>query len=890
MAEDHIHRTFLFTDIEGSSQLWEEQPVPMRAALAWHDRELRRIVEGAGGEVVKRTGDGIHAAFAAAWPALQAAAEIQRAMSQPPRSGLPLLVRCGLHCGYDEQRDGDYFGTDVNRAARVMGVAHGGQVLMSQAVQEQVQPQLPPGWQLKALGRVRLRSFAQAQPLSQLCAPGLRESFPPLRAMEDTPHNLPAASTRFFNRVHELSQLQQLLPQERLVLLHGLGGMGKTRLALEAARAALEHFEDGVWFVELAQTSDPALVPLALASVLGVKEEAGRTLTQALVRTLAPRRALIVLDNCEQVVQACAELVHELLARAPQLHVLVTSREHLQLSGERVVEVGGFELPAADARADWAQLARIDAVSLFVDRVQAVQPGFALSAATAEPVAAICRRLDGIPLALELAAASARRMPLQRLAERLQDRLGTLVHGSRVASERQKTLRGLIDWSHDLLSPAQQQVFQRLGVFAGGWSLEAAEAVCESESVPRDEVIERLGELVEKSLVQMDATSGRYRLLDTVRQYALERLQGAGAETLAAQRHLDFHQALAEAARPQLGGPDQKRWLEQLDTERDNLLAAHQACARLPGGAERGVKLSWALKQYWVNRGLMGLGLRLAIEALERLPAEAPQASRCGALADVGQLCALTGQYAQSHRFLTQCIELCRELGDLRTEVAALHPLGLAALALGHEVEAREHLESAKALCLSLQARSFQAYIDSALGQVLRVAGDLPAALDLTLAARAAAGAGSNDELDAITRLNEAMIVLSGAPAHGDAEARRLLESVIGYCEDSESHSLIQSCLEIACALACRQRRWRDAAEFWSWAEAMARRSGFRRDPADDRFIQAHVARLADALGPESMRRLGSEVDPPHGHAMLVHMRAWLASASEDRGSPVELS
>ena len=891
MADDNTTRTFLFTDIEGSSQLWEEQPVPMRAALAWHDRELRRIVEAEGGEVVKRTGDGIHASFADALAALRAAAEIQRCIQAPPESvTLSLALRCGLHCGYDERRDGDYFGTDVNRAARVMSVAHGGQILLSQAVRTRVEPVLPGDWKLKDLGRVRLRSFATAEQVSQLCAPGLRESFPPLRAMEEAPHNLPAHSTRFFNRVRELAQLAQMLPSERLVLLHGLGGMGKTRLALEAARAAREHFEDGVWFVELAQTSDPALVPLALASVLGVKEEAGRTLTEALVRTLAPRRTLIVLDNCEQVVDAVAHLVDELLAKAPQLHVLVTSREHLRLTAERVMEVSGFELPAAGGRLDWLQLARVDAVSLFVDRVKAVQPGFELSAESAEPVSAICRRLDGIPLALELAAATARRMPLQRLAERLEDRLGTLVHGQRVASERQKTLRGLIDWSHDLLTPAQQQVFQRLGVFAGGWTLEAAEAVCESEAVTKDEVIERLGELVEKSLVQLDMRSGRYGMLDTVRQYAREKLGQEATRDEALSRHLSVYLELAETARPHLGGLEQRRWLEQLDVERDNLLAAHQACALLPQGAERGVRLSWAIKPYWLNRGLLGLGLRVATEALDRLPVGEALSARCAALADAGQLCFFVGQYKHAQDYLSQCIGLCRQLGNERLEAAALQPLGMACLAFGEYEEAERHLLAARELALRLKNASFQGSIESAIGQLMRMKQHYDEALLATRAARALAQSLGNQDDLAITLLNEAMIVLSRSQQPDLADVLPLLEDVLAVCEQSRSQQLIQSALEVATGIACECHRWSDAAEFWSWAEAMARHSGLKRDPADEAFVSSHVARLEQELGPGTLRKRVRDAELQPDLALISRLNEWSQRMQAAVSEPQPLS
>lgn len=882
MSNNNKSLIFLFTDIEGSARLWSEQRQAMAEALAWHDQTLRRCIESHGGEVVKRTGDGVHAAFADAKAAVAATVDIQQAMQggAAPTEGaaapLALSVRCGLHAGYDEAREGDYFGPEVNRAARIMSVAHGGQMLLSDALATQLQTDLPAGWTLRDLGRVRLRGFNDTDRLWQLTVPGLREDFPPLRELAEVPHNLPAPTTRFFNREQELAQLADLLLHERLVLLHGLGGMGKTRLAIEAARRARPHFADGVWLVELAQTRDPTLVPLAVAAVLGVKEEAGRTLTEAIARMLSTRHALIVLDNCEQVVDACARLVDELLPRAPQLHVLSTSREPLRLTAERVVEIGGFELPAVrrDRAASTDEWARSAALSLFVDRMQAVQPAFRLGDETTRLVGDICRRLDGIPLALELAAAATRRMPLARLTERLEDRLGTLVHGTRVASERQATLRGLIDWSHELLSPPQQQIFQRLAVFAGGWTLEAAEAVCADDTLPAESMIEWLGELVEKSLVQMDPVTGRYRMLDTVRQYAQERLAASAEVAAAAQaKHLQFHLALAESARPHLGGPEQKTWLATLDLERDNLLAAHQACRSVPAGPERGARLSWALKPYWLNRGLLGTGLRLCVDSLEWLKPDVPDATRCAALADAGQMCVFVGQYARAQNYLEACLRLARTLGDGRLEVAALQPLAMACLAHGDLDAAASHLEAACERARQAGNRSFQAYAENTLGQIHRVAGRFAEAERLSASARAAAQAQEDRDLEAITRLNDAMTALDARGAKGAAPAAALLGQVLDMCEESGSHALVQSTLEVACGLACVREAWPRALEFWSWAEAMARHSGLRRDPADEAFMARHLRSLEAAVGASVLHQTVARADLQPVDAAIVRLR-----------------
>ncbi len=896
--------TFLFTDIEGSARLWSEYRQAMATALAWHDQGLRRCIEDEGGTVVKRTGDGVHAAFVDPVAALRASVRIQQLMqAEPADGGLALQVRCGLHAGYDEAREGDYFGPEVNRAARIMSVAHGGQILVSDALAGHLGPGLADGWRLQDLGRVRLRGFDGTDRLWQVVVPGLREAFPPLRELAEVPHNLPAPATRFFGRADELRQLDALLPTERLVLLHGLGGMGKTRLAIEAARRAVPRFEDGVFLVELSQVSDPTLVPLAVASVLGVKEEAGQPLAACIARLLASRHLLLVLDNCEQVVEACARLVDGWLAQAPRLHVLATSREHLRLTAERVLELGGFDLPpepgvrravpgdespvtaaAGSAPGDAGDVSTPggDAAALFIDRVQAVQPGFQPDPAGLQRVHEICRRLDGIPLALELAAAATRRMPLARLAERLENRFSVLVHGQRVATDRQKTLRGLIDWSHELLSPPQRRVFARLSVFAGGWTPEAAEAVCADEELPTDAVLEPVGELVEKSLVQFDLSRGRYRMLDTVRQYAQERLEADPPAREAAQgQHLAYFLDLAEQAHPHIGGPQQKVWLETLDLERDNLLSAHVACGDATQRAEAGVRLSWALKPYWLNRGLLGLGLRVASEALDRSGLQDLPAVRCGALADVGQLCFFVGQYQKARSYLSDCVALSRDLGLSQAEILALQPLGMACLHFDAVDEAQAHLMRALALAKAADHERFQAYIESALGQLMRVRHRYDEALDFTRTARSRAARQDDQDLQCITVLNEAMILLS-LKGHDTRAARTLLSQALEVCVQGQSRALIQSAAEVASAIACDESRWADAAEFWSWAEAMARSSGLQRDPADERFLRAYVARLEGALGPQVLHRVVANVELQPDDAVVSRLQNWLGAPAAD--------
>jgi predicted ATPase/class 3 adenylate cyclase len=534
-------RTYLFTDIEGSTRMWEEDSERMGPALARHDAIARAAVERNRGVVVKKAGDGLHAVFHDACDALSATVELQLALADPQATaGVPLQVRCGLHAGAAEPRDGDFYGTAVNRAARIMSTAHGGQVLLSQAVASMVGSGLPQEVGLRELGSVRLRDLASPETLYQLLHPRLRDKFPPLHSLEATPNNLPHQLTSFIGREPELGEVKKLLVQFRLLTLLGVGGIGKSRLSLQVGADLIDEFPDGVWLVELAAVHDPRLVAQAVASVLGVKEAAGRPVIEALVKYFRDRRLLLILDNCEHLLQACADLAKQLLQSGPHSKVLASSREALRVAGENTYPVPA--LPASESE------------RLFIDRARAVRPGFRVNG-YAHAVASICRRLDGIPLAIELAAARVRTLPVEAIAVRLDDRFRLLTHGDRSALPRQQTLRALIDWSYDLLTQGERAVFRRLAVFAGGWTLEAAEAVTAFGAVEPAAVFEHVTQLAEKSLVAVEAGSERCRLLETVRLYASERLAESHEGDEARSRHLAYYLAFAEKARPELADP-----------------------------------------------------------------------------------------------------------------------------------------------------------------------------------------------------------------------------------------------------------------------------------------------------------------------------------------------
>lgn len=834
--------TYLFSDVEGSTRLWETEPERIGPALARHDALARERVVAQGGQVVKMTGDGIHAAFDDPVAALACTLALQLDLANPPDGVLPLAVRFGLHLGADQRRDGDFFGPAVNRAARVMQAAHGGQVLLSHPVAERVAARLPDGAALRELGIVRLRDLATPERLYQLTHPRLRAEFPPLRSLASTPNNLPQQVNSFVGRSRELEDVRTMLslPTVRLLTLLGMGGLGKSRLSLQAAAEVLDDYPDGVWFVELAPLTDARAVPQALADVLGVKETGGGDITEALLRYLRDKAALIVLDNCEHVVQACAELARRVLQFAPQAKLLASSRDALQTAGETVLHVPPLAAPDAGATIAPATLGQIDAVRLFIDRATAVQPAFRVTDRNAAAVAAICRRLDGIPLALELAAARMRAMTVEAIAARLDDRFKLLVTGERTVLPRQRTLRALIDWSYDLLNPAEGLLFARLSVFAGGWTLEAAEAVGAAGDIDAADVLDLLTSLVEKSLVMIDIERGRYRMLDTVRQYAAERLQHSGEAADAQERHLAHFAELVDRLRPRLFSAEQAQVLTQLDVERDNTLAAHAWCEHSPRGAELDLQMVFGLKFYWLNRGLLDLGLRFALEALERSGDGVSGVARSRGLSDAGQICYFMGRYGEARTLLEQSLQMVRELALKPRQLTVLQILSMAEFGMGEAERAVERGEEALALAAQLaQPRMLAASLNN-LAQLYRASGRHADALGLYGRALEIARGLDDAETVAITQLNRAMALI----ASGDGEsALPLIEEARALAETTGSRALGQSLLEVAAGLAAARGHWAECAAFFGAAEAQAARSGLRRDPADAVFLAAAIER-----------------------------------------------
>ncbi len=694
-----------------------------------------------------------------------------------------------------------------------------------------------------------------------------------MRSLEATPNNLWQPLNAFIGRAREMSELKGLLSGHRLVTLVGAGGIGKTRLAAQLSADVLEDYTDGAWFVDLSLLGDARLVAQALASVLGIKEETGRPVVEAVLKYAEDRVMLVILDNCEHLLPACAELAKALLQRSPRVRVLATSREPLRIAGEIVFPVPALAVPARDGEHGPEALARCDAMRLFADRARASAPGFAINERSVAAVADICRRLDGIPLAIELAAARVRAIPVETIAARLKESFRLLRSGDATVLPRQRTLRVLIDWSYDLLAGAEQALLRRLAVFIGGWTLEGAEAVGAGDGIAAADVLDLLSALVEKSLVLIDADGARYRLLQTVRQYAEERLLEFGEAAVVRDRFLAHFLEFAAKARPELAGPEQGRWMTRLDADHENLLAALTVAETAPDGAEAGLQLVRDLRRYWINRGLLGLGYRLTLDALARAGSSGSVLARFRGLFGAGQLAVTMGRYDDAQRHLEEAAGIARAVDDATLQAAVLQPLGLACLGAGDHVLARRHLEDGLALARRVGDKREIAAASSTLAQLHRIEGRLEAALPLCRDVLALARELGDRQSIAIGLLNLAMVSIAG---NACANARPMLAEALAIAAEIGSVPVAQSAMDVCAGLAAADAEWERAAGFFGVAEALATRTGLKREAADAAFLDPLLARACSALGTPAFavaERAGRalESDPA-----LRAARAWI--------------
>ncbi|MDH5288132.1 MAG: tetratricopeptide repeat protein [Betaproteobacteria bacterium] len=713
--------TVLFTDIEGSTEKWEATPQRMAQAVARHDVLLREAVEAHRGRVIKTTGDGIYAAFADAGDGIAAVVAIQVALADPAATaGVPIAVRCGLHRGVAEQRDNDYFGTTINRAARMTSAAHGGQVLVSQAVVAAVRERRLPDVGFRDLGSVRLKGLAAAEHVFQVLHPRLRPDFPALRSLESTPSNLPQQITSFVGRETELAEAEALLSRARLLTLLGMGGLGKTRLALQVGGEALDDFPDGVWFVDLAPIRDPALVPVETAKVLGLRDEPGVPLVDTLGNHLKSRKLLLILDNCEHLVSASAHLANALLRTAPEIRILATSREALHLPGEQVYPVLPLPLPLPDRSDGVEALSHSPAVQLFVERAQSHKPTFTLNDHDAHAVAELVARLEGIPLAIELAAARVRTQSVADINARLKDRYKLLTGGGRVLLERQQTLRALVDWSYDLLPQKDQILLARLSAFSGRFDLAAAEAVCGTEPLAPEDIDDLLVSLVDKSLVMPEESESgtRYRMLETIRDYARIKLIERGELAKLSTRHCDYYLVMAKAGNRGLQGPDQAEWIPRLEANHDNMRTAIAHALGGTGDPIIAAKMEVALMGFRTLRGYATEG-RANVRALLSLPAiHESDIAHAHTLYVGANLANSQGDNCEAQRMLETCLALRRGIGNEAEIAATLSTLAAVRLRLGDAVRARQGEEEALAIFRRLGHRIEESIVLAHLGGI----------------------------------------------------------------------------------------------------------------------------------------------------------------------------
>ena len=723
--------TFLFTDIEGSTRLVTTIGPAYGPLLERHQALIRVSIEAAGGIEVSTDGDAFFVVFRSPVDALTAAAAAQRSLAAEPWPAEvgAVRVRMGIHTGQAILGGDDYVGLDVHRAARVAAAAHGGQVLVSGATQALLTGSVPDGLELRELGEFRLKDLEAPERLAQLVGAGLADDFPPPRTL-DVPSNLPSQLTSFVGRERETVEVCELVRHARLVTLTGPGGTGKTRLSLRVAEQLQPEYPGGAFFVELAPIHDAGLIPTTIAQAIGLREDPQRPVLELLEEHLRDLRLLLVADNFEQVVDG-APVIARLLAAAPRLTVLVSSREVLHLRGEQEYPVPPLGVPDPRAALAPDALARFDAVALFVQRARAVRPDFEVDEQNAWAVASICARLDGLPLAIELAAARVKLFdPIALLARLDRSLTSFLTSAARDVPERQRSLIGAIAWSHDLLDTPERTLFRRLAIFVGGCTTDSAVAVGDPDGEVGIDMFDALASFVDKSLLRTTPSADgepRFQMLGTIRAFGLERLAESTDEAAVRRRYADHFIALARAAEPELLGSRSAEWLDRIEAERDNIRSAIQWAAD-DGNIDDALEAGGALWRFWQQRGHLVEGRETLEAILDRPAASAPTRARANALGGLGGVAYWQADLAVAERAYAEAVEIERGLGDPSGLAGALYNLGFVAALVGDPARARAGYDEAIRIYESLGDRTGQSNVREALVFILLHAGDLAAA------------------------------------------------------------------------------------------------------------------------------------------------------------------
>jgi predicted ATPase/class 3 adenylate cyclase len=865
--------TFLFTDIEGSTGLLQTLGDRYAAVQDEHAAIVRRAVSEDGGVEVSTHGDAFFVAFRSPVGAVRAAVDAQRGLASHDWSpGPPMRVRMGVHTGEGTLGGDDYVGIDVHRAARIADAAHGGQVILSDATRGLVQHALPAGASLRDLGVHHLRGIADPERLHELIIEGLPADFPPPRTLDARPNNLPLQLTSFVGREEEITEVERLLGHTRLLTLTGPGGSGKSRLALRVAADLLPRYRDGSCFVDLSPVTDPTLVPAAVATALGVPEAAGRPILDEVKDHLRHRELLQVVDNFEQVAEA-GPVIEELLTAAPKLRTMVTSRVVLSLRGEQEYAVPPLHVPDPERLPlDLSALSAVEAVRLFTERALAASPRFALTEQNAPVVAEITARLDGLPLAIELAATRTKVLTPEQILSRLKRRLSILTSGSRSLPERQRTLRAAIAWSYDLLDPVERRLFGRLSVFTGGWTFESAEEVCDPEGLGMD-ALDGLTSLVDKSLIRRMEPPGRpsrFSMLETIREFGQEQLDSSGDLELVRRRHAEHFLGLAEEAEPHLTGEDQGAWLDRCDQEHANIRAALRWAIET-GQAGRAQAAAGALWRFWQQRGHLAEGRRWLEEVLAMPSGRARTAARAKALAGAGGI-AWWSDRGASRALYDEALASAGELGDPARLAEALYNQSFA-------VAAEQHLDLAARL-LNESLDLFRQVGDE--GGVARV-------LTMLVVPDAMAGAWDRvvariEEVVAILRRLDDRLILAFdmvwlAFAYGRAGRREdarsaALEALELFREVDNATGIALAFLDLAFLLTWEGRH-EDAIRMAGVSESHRDRAGGGPTPGFGGMLEGDpVAEASSHLTEDAARRAWQE-----GLTMSVHEAVALAQA-----------
>jgi predicted ATPase/class 3 adenylate cyclase len=815
--------TFLFTDIEGSTALWERFPEAMRIALRRHDALLREIFEANDGHVFKSMGDAFCVAFKDPAFGVRASLEAQTALIKEawPETGA-LRVRMALHTGPAEFRDADYFGPTLNRAARLLAIGHGGQVLVSGTTYDMLGT--ADDLTFVDLGSHRLKDLTAPERVRLLRIPSSGLEFPPLRSLNYLPTNLPPQLTSFIGREREIDSVEELLGAARLLTITGSGGTGKTRISLQVAADLLDLFPDGIWFVELAALNDPYLVSRELASVLNIREVTGEPIVDTIVAGIKLKKMLLVLDNCEHLLDAVATIAGRVLRECPDVKMMATSREAIGIAGERIYRLPSLGVPDRKRQHTVQSLADYESVRLFAERAVFAKADFELTADNAAALTAVCQRLDGIPLAIELAAARVRAMPVEEIERRLDVPFKLLTGGSRGVLPRQQTLRALIDWSYELLSDPEKVLLRRLSVFRGGWRLDDAEESLAYDGIESGAILDFLTSLVDKSLVIYEDVDGfsRYRLLETVRQYGWDRLNELGEDRQAIQHHLAFYVRFAEKCIQNSKGPEQAFWFRRLDEDLENVRAAHDR-ALIEPGTEEGLKLCYFLRRFWMIRGHFSEGRELCSRALKTSIGANPTVGRGLALFTNGLLSSLIGEYEKALPDLEEAAPILEREKELVGLAEVEDSLGNVTRYMGDFDRSLLHLNRALSINRQLGNARGEGITLNNLGRLAESMGDLRAAKKYQEECLAVNRNLGDQRTLAIILFSLALVEIK-LDEFDDANAH-LIESV-NVIRGLADLLGIANLLEALANLSCRTSRYSRAVVMWGAAEVLREKTG----------------------------------------------------------------